>query len=69
MTATNSANQNLIDQTLRHHIAGTERINLTTENKSTDSEVTDHPVMQTAIAQFQNKIVAMQPHITEGEDQ
>jgi DNA polymerase III subunit gamma/tau len=64
-----SANRDLIGQALRRHIAGAERVSLTTEGESTGGEVTDHPVVQAAVAQFQGEIVAVRPRVAEGEGQ
>jgi DNA polymerase-3 subunit gamma/tau len=64
-----SANRDLIGQAMRRHIAGAERVSLTTEGESTGGEVTDHPVVQAAVAQFQGEIVAVRPRVAEGESQ
>jgi DNA polymerase-3 subunit gamma/tau len=64
-----SANRDLIGQALRRHIAGAERVSLTTEGESIGGEVTDHPVVQAAVAQFQGEIVAVRPRVAEGEGQ
>jgi len=64
-----SANRDLIGQALRRHIAGAERVNVTSENETSGGEVTDHPAVQAAVAQFQGEIVAVRPRVTEGEGQ
>jgi DNA polymerase-3 subunit gamma/tau len=64
-----SANRELIGQALRRHIAGAERVNVTSENETSGGEVTDHPAVQAAMAQFQGEIVAVRPRVTEGEGQ
>ena len=42
---------------------------MTTEGESSGGEVTDHPVVQAAVAQFQGEIVAVRPRVAEGESQ
>jgi DNA polymerase III subunit gamma/tau len=64
-----SANRELIGQALRRHIAGAERVSVTSDNESSGGEVTDHPAVQAAMAQFQGEIVAVRPRVTEGEGQ
>jgi len=64
-----SANRDLIGQALRRHVAGAERVSVTTEGESSGGEVTDHPVVQAAVAQFQGEIVAVRPRVAEGEGQ
>jgi hypothetical protein len=64
-----STNRDLIGQALRRHIAGAERVNVTSENETSGGEVTDHPAVQAAVAQFQGEIVAVRPRVTEGEGQ
>jgi DNA polymerase-3 subunit gamma/tau len=64
-----SANRELIGQALRRHIAGAERVNVTSGNEASGGEVTDHPAVQAAMAQFQGEIVAVRPRVTEGEGQ
>jgi DNA polymerase-3 subunit gamma/tau len=68
-TLSDSANRDLIGQALRRHIAGAERVNVTSENESSGGEVTDHPAVQAAMAQFQGEIVAVRPRVMEGEGQ
>jgi len=64
-----SANRDLIGQALRRHVAGAERMSLATEGESSGGEVTDHPAVQAAVAQFQGEIVAVRPRVREGEGQ
>ena len=64
-----SANRDLIGQALRRHVAGAERMSLATEGESSSGEVTDHPAVQAAVAQFQGEIVAVRPRVREGEGQ
>jgi DNA polymerase III subunit gamma/tau len=64
-----SANRDLISQALRRHVAGAERVSVTSETETSGGEVTDHPVVQAAVAQFQGEIVAVRPRVTEGEGQ
>ena len=51
------------------YIAGAERVNVTSENETSGGEVTDHPAVQAAMAQFQGEIVAVRRRVTEGEGQ
>jgi DNA polymerase-3 subunit gamma/tau len=64
-----SANRDLIGQALRRHVVGAERMSVATEGESSGGEVTDHPAVQAAVAQFQGEIVAVRPRVTEGEGQ
>ena len=46
---------------MRRHVAGAERMSLATEGESSSGEVTDHPAVQAAVAQFQGEVVAVRP--------
>ena len=65
-----SANRDLIGQALRRHVAGAERVSVTSETESSGGgQITEHPAVQAAVAQFQGEIVAVRPRVAEGEGQ
>jgi hypothetical protein len=65
---TDTANRDLVHQAVRRHVAGVERITVSTEDNGGGS-VNAHPAVQAAMAEFQGEVVAVRPRLPEGDGQ
>jgi DNA polymerase-3 subunit gamma/tau len=62
-----SANRDLVVQAVRRHVAGADRFGVVSEEQGGGGAVTDHPVVQAAVTEFQGEVVAVRPRLPEGE--
>ncbi len=62
------ANRDLVAQSVRRQIAGADRFTVTAEGDG-GGDITSHPAVQAAIAEFQGEVVAVRPRLPEGEGQ
>jgi DNA polymerase III subunit gamma/tau len=62
------ANREFVLQAVRRHLDGVERLAVSGERPAGD-DVTSHPAVQAAIAEFEGEVVAVRPRPPEGEGQ
>jgi hypothetical protein len=67
-TLADRGNRDLVLQAVRHNIAGALEIDVVSE-ENVGGNLSEHPAVQAAIAEFQGEVVAVRPRPPEGEGQ